>query len=249
VVVAVAVAAVEGEDRVAVVAEAATRAEATAEAAGGTRLKKEHQGFDRRVGAGRPALSLRWPAVAPGMGCDGCEEGLGPDSIDPAKGGAMGWKEILRAELEVAYRAAGGLIDGVDAELMAWKPATGENWMTTGQLLYHLSDSCGSMFVGFVSGEWDFGDGESLPSVVHPVVAKERLTADRAKALGVLDGLSESELTDRHVAAPWQKVSYPLGFQLSQMIDHLNSHKSQLFYYLKLQGKPVGMQNLWGSLE
>jgi hypothetical protein len=30
------------------------------------------------------------------------------------------------------------------------------------------------------------------------------------------------------------------------MIQHLAQHKGQLFYYLKLQGKPVNTAHLWG---
>ena len=37
-----------------------------------------------------------------------------------------------------------------------------------------------------------------------------------------------------------------LGRQLLQMVQHLDRHKSQLFYYLKLQGKPVTTAELWG---
>jgi uncharacterized damage-inducible protein DinB len=31
------------------------------------------------------------------------------------------------------------------------------------------------------------------------------------------------------------------------MVEHLNQHKGQLFYYLKLQGKPVKTPDLWGG--
>jgi len=31
------------------------------------------------------------------------------------------------------------------------------------------------------------------------------------------------------------------------MIQHLDRHKVQLFYYLKLQGKPVNTADLWGQ--
>jgi len=31
------------------------------------------------------------------------------------------------------------------------------------------------------------------------------------------------------------------------MVQHLDRHKSQLFYYLKLQGVPMGTADLWGS--
>ena len=37
-----------------------------------------------------------------------------------------------------------------------------------------------------------------------------------------------------------------LGHRLLQMVDHLKQHKGQLFYYLKLQGKPVSTTDLWG---
>jgi hypothetical protein len=30
------------------------------------------------------------------------------------------------------------------------------------------------------------------------------------------------------------------------MVGHLAQHKGQLFYYLKLQGKPVNTAHLWG---
>jgi len=33
---------------------------------------------------------------------------------------------------------------------------------------------------------------------------------------------------------------------LNAMIGHLATHKAQLFYYLKLQGKPVNTGHLWG---
>ncbi len=41
-------------------------------------------------------------------------------------------------------------------------------------------------------------------------------------------------------------MEFPLGFQLHQMVRHLDEHKAQLFYYLKLQGKPVNTGDLWG---
>ena len=30
------------------------------------------------------------------------------------------------------------------------------------------------------------------------------------------------------------------------MVEHLATHKAQLFYYLKLQGKDVDTMHLWG---
>jgi len=34
--------------------------------------------------------------------------------------------------------------------------------------------------------------------------------------------------------------------RLHEMVNHLNQHKGQLFYYLKLQGKAVNTMHLWG---
>ena len=39
--------------------------------------------------------------------------------------------------------------------------------------------------------------------------------------------------------------NHALGWQIFQMVLHLDRHKSQLFYYLKLQGKPLGTLDLW----
>ena len=56
----------------------------------------------------------------------------------------MNWSELLRAEVEDAYRAAEGLLNHVDDENLDWKPATGDNWMTTGQLVRHIASACGT---------------------------------------------------------------------------------------------------------
>jgi len=37
-----------------------------------------------------------------------------------------------------------------------------------------------------------------------------------------------------------------LGHRLLHMVDHLALHKAQLYYYLKLQGKSVNTDTLWG---
>jgi uncharacterized damage-inducible protein DinB len=37
-----------------------------------------------------------------------------------------------------------------------------------------------------------------------------------------------------------------LGHRLLSMVLHITQHKGQLFYYLKLMGKPVNTSDLWG---
>ena len=163
----------------------------------------------------------------------------------------MGWKDTLTKQTEGAYKAADGLLALLTDEDLVWKPATGENWMTVGQLLDHLVQSCGVLMESFLTGEWNLPEegmpkADKLPAVASLDEAKKRLSADRGKALAVLGGLTDADLCDRLVAAPWDKTPLPLGAQLGFMVAHLESHKSQLFYYLKLQGKPVHSGHLWG---
>ena len=51
----------------------------------------------------------------------------------------MNWKELLKKEIEHTYKVTEGLINIVDDDKLEWKPSTGSNWMTTGQILMHLT--------------------------------------------------------------------------------------------------------------
>ena len=55
----------------------------------------------------------------------------------------MNWTELLKTEIAMTYGATEGLLELVDEDALDWKPATGDNWMTTGQLLFHLTSACG----------------------------------------------------------------------------------------------------------
>jgi len=174
----------------------------------------------------------------------------------------MTWMELLKAQIESAYKTTDGLIALVTDEDLDWKPATGENWMTMGQLLQHVSDACGAPCKGFVTGDWGMPEGvdlselppeemlppaEKLPTVESVAEAKRLLAEDKAVALKVIDQSGEEDLVNRKVNAPWDPRERPLGRQLLQMIAHLEGHKAQLFYYLKLQGKPVNTGHLWSG--
>ena len=174
----------------------------------------------------------------------------------------MNWKALLRDELEYLYRVTDGLLEIVDDASLGWKPATGENWMTTGQLLKHIADGNGPGFKGFVTGDWGMPEGmsledmapedmlpsaEKMPTVESVAQARELLALDRALALEVLEGVSEEDLANRELAAPWNpSETFALGRHLLHSIRHTLQHKGQLFYYLKLQEKPVHTQHLWG---
>jgi uncharacterized damage-inducible protein DinB len=174
----------------------------------------------------------------------------------------MKWTELLKSEIETAYATTAKLMDKVDPGSLTWKPATGGNWMTVGQLLMHLSNSCGAGCKGFVTADWGLPPGkkledlppeemmppaEKLPTIESVEQAKKLLAEDKALALGMVDRAGESDLENRKFGAPWDPSnSKPLGRHLLMMIQHLDRHKSQLFYYLKLQGKPVDTTDLWG---
>ena len=168
----------------------------------------------------------------------------------------MNWTKLLEGEIADTYHATDGLMQLVDDKSLSWRPATGSNWMTTAQLLMHLTNACGACCRGFVSGEWPLPKdakpsdmlppAEKLPAVASVAEARKLLAADKALALEMIHKAGETDLAGRMVSAPWDPRLKPLGHQCLGMVQHLGSHKSQLFYYLKLQGEPVHTGNLWG---
>jgi DinB superfamily len=177
----------------------------------------------------------------------------------------VNWTELLKSEVETAYATTARLLDKVDPGSLDWKPASGSNWMTVGQLLKHLTNACGAPCQGFVTGDWGLPAGvkwenlapddmlpkaEQMPAVESLEEAKKLLFEDRTLALQMIDRAGEDDLAHKVVAAPWAPtVSFLLGRHLLQMIQHLDRHKSQLFYYLKLQDQPVSTADLWGSVR
>ncbi len=174
----------------------------------------------------------------------------------------MNWTELLNGEIETAYRSTANLLDKVDPAGLDWKPAAGSNWMTVGQLLKHITEACGASCKAFVTGDWGLPPGvkiedlspeemlppaEKLPAIGSLDEAKQSLSQDRFLALQMVQRVGESDLANRKMAAPWAPgVEHVLGWHLLQMVQHLERHKSQLFYYLKLHGKPVNTADLWG---
>jgi hypothetical protein len=173
----------------------------------------------------------------------------------------MNWKQLIRSELEYGYKAAEHLLDFVDEGDLGWKPSTGDNWMTTGQLLKHITGSCGAGAKGFVTGDWGLPEGidfnnmspeemlppaEKMPAMESVEETRKLLAEDKKTAFDMLDKSSEDDLANKIVEAPWDDLKVTLGQRFLQCVDHLNSHKAQLFYYLKLQGKPVNTGHLWG---
>jgi hypothetical protein len=172
----------------------------------------------------------------------------------------MNWTELLTQGIHYNFAITERMMDLVEDSTLDWKPATGDNWMTTGQLLQHIDDACGKCFKGFVTGDWGMPDGmdiskmtpeemlltaDQLPTVSSVAQARQQLAEDKQIALDMLARCSEEDLNTKKASAPWDPTEMLLGQRLLQMIDHLASHKSQLFYYLKLQGKSVDTSTLW----
>lgn len=173
----------------------------------------------------------------------------------------MSWKELLTREVEYNYKVTEGLMDLVKDDMLTWKPSTGSNWMTVGQLLKHISDSCGAGMKGFVTGDWgmppDFDmsnmepedmlpPAEKMPAVKSVAEAKGTLAEDKRTALEVIGKCTEDDLRGKIATAPWDPTEMILGHRLLQTVGHMTSHKAQLFYYLKLMGLPVKTDHLWG---
>jgi hypothetical protein len=173
----------------------------------------------------------------------------------------MSWTELIKREIAASYGSTEGLVNMVDDSELSWKPATGQNWMTVGQLLKHITESCGAGIRGFVTGDWGMPDGvdlsqlkpedmlplaEKLPTVDSVAQAKKLLAEDKQIALEMLAKCDEKQLETQAAPTPWDPSPMILGHRMLQSIHHLDSHKSQLFYYLKLQGKPVNTGHLWG---
>ena len=134
----------------------------------------------------------------------------------------MNWTELLKSEVESSYKAAGKLMDKVGADTLEWKPATGENWMTVGQLLKHISDACGTPAKGFVTGDWGMPEGMKvedlspeqmlppagkMPAIGSVDEAKRLLAEDKVLTLRMIDEAGEDALANRQVASAFRSLS------------------------------------------
>lgn len=174
----------------------------------------------------------------------------------------MNWTQLLKSEIENTYTTTTRLLDRVDSDTLQWRPESGSNWMTVGQLLKHITNACGAGCKGFVSGDWGLPAGmkledlsaeemlppaEKMPAVESVEEARKLLSEDKTIAIQMIDQAGENDLANREMGAPWAPgVPLALGRHLLQMVQHLDRHKGQLFYYLKLQDKPVNTTDLWG---
>ncbi len=173
----------------------------------------------------------------------------------------MKLSELLKQDAAGVYAAAEGLFK--KAGDLNWKPATGKNWMTTGQLLHHAATACGSTCKGFITGDWGFPTdtkpedmpadammppAEKMASVKSIDEALKMLAEDKALSMRLFSEVNEDRLGNERTAPPWGGPERTLYQHCNEMIWHLGQHKGQLFYYLKLQGKDVNTMSLWAGM-
>ncbi|MFH1197276.1 MAG: DinB family protein [bacterium] len=171
-------------------------------------------------------------------------------------------KQILVKEAEVAFTITERLFRKINDNELSWKPETGNNWMTIGQLLMHCANfGCGKAVKGFITGDWGFpeaaastdsgNDANLPPANVLPTVnsvanALDLLAEDKQLTMNHFNELDEERLLIERLTAPWGGPETTLFQHLLMMIEHLTQHKGQLFYYLKLMGQDVNTTDLWG---
>lgn len=172
-------------------------------------------------------------------------------------------KQVLLEEAEATYNITERLFRRVGDGELSWRPTAGKNWMTMGQLLMHCASfGCGKAIQGFVKGDWGLPEGvesnhldtqqhippaATLPSVQSVGQAMDLLSSDRSLALRCIAEVEEDELLEKRLTAPWGGSKLALFQHLQLMIAHLAQHKGQLFYYLKLMGKDLNTEDLWGT--
>lgn len=172
----------------------------------------------------------------------------------------MDWKTVLANAMAREYKAAQGLLGKLNDADLAWKPAAENNWMTAGQLAHHLGDACGMLVVGFITGHWPMPEGwdpenikpedmlppaEKMETVTTVAETQARLAADLEAATAALAACDPGRANEP-APAVWDPTPLPLVERLMQGVYHLSSHKDQLFFYLKLMGRPVHTGDLWG---
>ena len=174
-------------------------------------------------------------------------------------------KQVLLEEAKITYTVTEKLFQKVNNHELSWKPGSGRNWMTVGQLLMHCASfGCGKAVQGFIRGDWGMPEStkpedlaseqhvppaEALPTVESVEQALQLLEDDRRLTFDCLKEANESEMLSKRLTAPWGGPAFSLFQHLQMMIAHLSQHKGQLFYYLKLMGKDVNSADLWGEWD
>lgn len=149
-----------------------------------------------------------------------------------------------------AYRPGETLIRMVPPDKLEWRPQP--NFMSLGQLLYHLGDGVGLPLRCLVTGQWPFTSPEQMVEIVKlenlpscgVAEALKKLEADKRILRECLDDITEEDFAHRVVSAPWGTEG-KIERMAMDFREHFTNHKMQLFTYLKLLGFPVDTDILY----
>ena len=166
----------------------------------------------------------------------------------------MNWTELLKAEIEAACKVVGtpprhgrGPDAGLEAvhrpQLDDRGAASRTSWRRAGAPSAPSSLRTGARRLRQARAEG------CRPRRRCPPSPAWRRPGNRSSGTGS----SRWRCSARPARRTWRTRPFPPvgpqahapGQELLEMVAHLNSHKHQLFYYLKLQGKPVGTADLW----
>ena len=140
----------------------------------------------------------------------------------------MNWSDLLRHEIQTTYKITDSLMSLVNDDSLDWKPAPENNWLTTGQLLSHLTDACGAPIKGFVTGDWGLPEGvdmenlspeemlppaDKFPTVKSVKEARDLLEKDKQLALRMVEECTEEDLSGKIAKAPWDSSEMVLGYR------------------------------------
>jgi len=149
-----------------------------------------------------------------------------------------------------SVRPAEKLISMVPTDKLDWRP--GPTFMSTGQVIFHLSDGLGVGLETMLSGKWPPSEEmeaamklENMPSCSFQE-ALDRLAKDSRILRSTLDGITDADFTNRIVSVPWG-WNAKLEIMAVHFLVHFSHHKMQLFSYLKLLGLPVNTESLYGA--
>lgn len=138
------------------------------------------------------------------------------------------------------------LISQVPEDKLEWTPP-GAKFMPMGALIRHLA-VCPMMISIIVKNQ--FPDAASMQKMIAendnhratPEEAKNMLQQNLDQALKDLAALSQDDYNNLEVVAPFGTMK--MWRMLLAGSEHLINHKTQLFLYLKMLGRPVGWMNL-----
>jgi hypothetical protein len=147
-----------------------------------------------------------------------------------------------------SFRPAENMLNMIPSDKLDWKPAP--NFMSMGQLIFHLSDGIGTELRMAINNSWPKPEEMSGPPELGKMPscnaqeAIARLEKDKATLQEILSNVTEEEFANKIVSVPWGWKSN-LERMALDFREHFVNHKMQLFTYLKLLGLPVNTETLY----